>query len=335
MAIVKVDTDTLTSETTPLELTITKGIQAYQYPLTVEGEAGRHSSYLVFYAVEALGTSDLMTQSIDKRSVGALSGDFKENETTLAVIQMYMPNMNENISHSYDTTGAGIVDDFMLNYSKNKQPGDGLSVESALKAGLDTAMDKINVGVEKLTQEYNQKASGKVLGSRSAQLYRTSQPRQQTFNFQLRPRNVSELKHVGNILRAFMIYSSASRAARNTLIDNQNQSYSALETPPLWFVEERFNQRTNDSGVNPVNRYTPKFAMGPAAITNIRMNKTPDQLYETFDQTAGDPIAIDLEITLTELRPNYSDYYEKLTKGLGKPEHASHGGNAFFSSFNS
>ncbi len=75
--------------------------------------------------------------------------------------------------------------------------------------------------------------------------------------------------------------------------------------------------------------------MGPAAITNIRMNKTPDQLYETFDQTAGDPVAIDLEITLTELRPNYSDYYEKLTKGLGKPEHASHGGNAFFKSFKS
>ncbi len=332
MANVKIDT--LTSEPAPLELTITKGIQAYQYPLTVEGEIDRHSSYLVFYAVEALGTSDLMGQSIDKRSVGALSGEFKENETTLAVIQMYMPNMNESISHSYETTGTGIVDDFMLNYSKNRQPGESLSIESALSAGMDTAIDKINVGVEKITQEYNQKASGKILGSRSAQLYKTSQPRQQTFNFQLRPRNVSELKHVGNILKMFMVYSSASRTTRNTLIDNQNQSYSALETPPLWFVEERFNQRRGE-GVNAVNRYTPKFAMGPAAITNIRMNKTPDQLYETFDQTAGDPIAIDLEITLTELRPNYSDYYEKLTKGLGKPEHASHGGNAFFRSFRS
>ncbi|PML55306.1 baseplate tail-tube junction protein [Vibrio lentus] len=334
MATVKADTDTLTSESTPLELTITKGIQAYQYPLTVEGETDRHSSYLVFYAVEALGTSDLMTQSIDKRSVGALSGEFKENETTLAVIQMYVPNMNESISHSYETTGTGIVDDFMMNYSKNKQPGESLSIESALSAGMDTAMDRINVGFEKLTQEYNQKSSGRVLGSRSAQLYKTSQPRQQTFNFQLRPRNVSELKHVGNILRTFMVYSSASRTTRNTLIDSKNQSYSALETPPLWFIEERFNQRKGES-VNAVNRYTPKFAMGPAAITNIRMNKTPDQLYETFDQTAGDPIAIDLEITLTELRPNYSDYYEKLAKGLGKPEHASHGGNAFFKSFRS
>lgn len=335
MANVKADTDKLTSETTPMELTITKGIQAYQYPLTMEGEADRHSSYLVFYAVEAMGMSDLTTQSLDKRAVGSLSGNFRDNETTLAVIQMYMPNMNENISHSYDTTGTGIVDDFMLNYNKNKQPGDGISAQSALKAGLDTAIDKINVGFEKITQEYSMKSSGKILGSRSAQLYRTSQPRQQTFNFQLRPRNVSELKHVGNILRTFMIYSSASKTTRTTLIDNQNQSYSALETPPLWFIEERYNQRAGETGVNAATRYTPKFAMGPAAITNVRMNKTPDQLYETFDQTAGDPIAIDLEITLTELRPNYSDYYEQLTKGLGKPEHASHGGNAFFKSFKS
>jgi hypothetical protein len=290
------------------------------------GEEDRHSSYLVFYAVQPLGTSDLRHQSIDKRASNSVDGNF--NEVTKAVIQLYMPNMNENIAHNYETDdGGGIISDFLTNYKTSSQAGE--SFVSSIGAGLGSTLDRMSVAGETLRQDYNTKATGKLLGSREAHMYRSSAPRQQTFNFQLRPRNVKELKHVGNILRTFMVYSAASKTEREVLIDNVSQSYSALEMPHLWFVEERFNQTANRA----VNRFTPKFAMGPAAITNIRMNKTPDQLYETFDQTAGDPIAIDLEITLTELRPIFREYYEKLTKGLGEPEFVGSGGNAFFSSF--
>ena len=132
-----------------------------------------------------------------------------------------------------------------------------------------------------------------------------------------------------------MIYSSAENRGAVSMKDlgiptdsqlGAGVGYTSLAVPPLWFIEERVNQE----GTNKI-RFTPKFAMGPAGITNIRINKTPDQLYDTFASTAADSIAIDFEITVSELRPVYRDYWEQLTKGLGTPDT----GEFFFGSYGS
>ncbi|QAY01314.1 baseplate tail tube cap [Aeromonas phage ZPAH1] len=311
-----------------------KGISALQYPLTLKGSDNRHSSYLVFYAVKPT-TGGLSNNDITERSMRSVKGSF--NEETLAVIQLYMPNMNENISHNYDSNDGGFIQDVLMNYRANASDQDGMmdKAGNAASATGKAALQKLAVEVGGLTQRFNSQVTGNVLGDRSAQMYKGTSVRQQNFLFQFRPRSLAELKEVGQIIKTFMVLSSAENRGAVSLadlgLDTQSQiasgeGYTSLEVPPLWFIEERVSQDQTQK-----IRYTPKFAMGPAGISNIRINKTPDQLYDTFSASAADSIAIDFELTVTELRPVYRDYWEELTKGLGTPDT----GEFFFGSYGS
>ncbi|MER0357871.1 baseplate tail-tube junction protein [Vibrio vulnificus] len=306
-------------------------IVSLQYPLTIQGEQSGHSSYLVFYAVEP-NAKGLSNKSIEGRSQASVTGQFKEQ--TKAVIQLYMPNMVENVSHNYDSNDGGFVQDLMTNGLMSGATGIDKTVNS-VGAMAKTVVDTVNVGLSSVAQRYNAQVTGRILGNRAAAMYSNSAPRQQTFMFQLRPRNLAELKEVGQILKTFLVNSSASLSSETVSFDSAfgtnigglanyaGEAHTVLEVPPLWFIEERINKK------NANIRYTPKFTFGPAAISNIRINKTPDQTYEAFSRTAGDPIAIDLEITLTELRPQFSEYYEQVSRNLGKPDT----GDFFFNSF--
>lgn len=314
------------------------GVQAYQYPLSMVGDEARHSNFLVMYAVDPMN-GGLSNQDIGKRSLGSVNGQFKE--TTLAVVQMYMPALNENISHDYSDNDGGFLQDLMLNYQGTLDP----TLENGKEMGTafaKTAIDKMSVNVGKAAQQFNAQISGQILGSRSANMYKNTSIRQQTFIFQLRPRNKSELREVGNILRTFLVYSSASNqgaANANDLLKKispnasagsmgeggAGSAFSVLKVPPLWYIEERINNQAKQENI----RFTHKFAMGPCAISNIRITKTPEQVYESFSETAGDPIAIDLELTFTELRPVFKEYWEALTKDLGGTD----SGQFFFGSY--
>lgn len=316
------------------------GIRAFQYPLTINGAEDRHPNYLIFYAVKPKSSATgLTSQDIDKRALAAVSGKF--NEETICVIQMYMPNMVENISHSYEDNDGGFLQDLVQNFNTNMNQGKGV-VNSGASAVTDTVVDKVTVEAKKLSQDFNAQITGQVLGSRSASMFKNTQLRQQNFIFQFRPRNLAELKQVGLIIKEFMVNSSATNLGQanlsQTVIPDNSVTgsvevggtigtYNKIEVPPLWFVEERINR----AGTNSANRYTPKFALGPASITNLRINKTPDQTYDSFDRTAGDPIAIDMEVTLQELRPVYSDYWKALTSNLGGADN----GELFFGSYGS
>lgn len=326
MATVKVvdsDSATLTNPTTGQT-----GITAHQYPLSVQGEPDLHSSYLVFYAVEPTA-GGLSNDALDRRNKDAMRGAFKEQ--TKAVIQLYMPTIVENTQHDYGETDGGFMQDFMMNFQRRS--GSSKLLDAA-KAAVDTGVATVNYNANKVSQKYNAQVSGQVLGSRSATMYNGTQVRQQNFLYQFRPRNLSELKEVGRIINTFQVNSASTlggRATFDSLFGTNLGGYAAMGTshramkvPPLWFVEERVNRQ-----IVPKLRFTPKFTFGPAAITNLRINKAPDQTYDTFRGTAGDPIAIDLEITLTELRPMFADYYAALGEGLGKPD----SGEMFFGSF--
>ena len=295
--------------------------RAFQYPLTVQDEEDRHSSYLVFYAVQAQG-GGLKNSSLDKRSLDSVSGKFKEE--TLCTIQLYMPAMNEQVQHNYDQNDGGFLQDMMVNMSAKP----GADKSGLIASATRTAVDRLAVQAGSVGQQFNAQVSGQVLGSRSAAMYKSSQPRQQTFRFQLRPRNLAELKQVGYIMRAFLVYSAATHGGHVSLQDvigeewssyagdyaNGGEGFSVVNVPPLWFCEERVKKG------QVTNRYTPKFAFGPAAVTSVRFDKTPDQVTATFNRTSGDPIAVDMEITLTELRPQFAEYYKRLTKNLGQQD---------------
>ncbi|UYD60211.1 hypothetical protein OPFAMLBM_00190 [Aeromonas phage avDM12-TAAL] len=316
------------------------GIQALQYPLAMKGEADRHKNYLCFYAVDA-AAQGLSNADIQTRSLNSVSGKF--NEKTIAVIQMYMPNLNQNIGHEYSDNDGGFLQDMMMNYAGSA--GSGL-IETGKDLGVafaKTAIQQVTVNLGKATQQYNAQLSGKVLGSRSANMYKNTSLRSQTFLYNLRPKNLAELKEVGQIIRAFLIYSSASVTGTTSINEmvgsitggsnalgsigagGGTESIQVLKVPPLWYLEERVNSQSASAEI----RYTPKFAMGPCALTNIRITSTPEQIYNSFEGTAGDPIAIDLELTFTELRPVFKEYWESLTKNLGSQD----SGQFFFGSY--
>ncbi|ADQ52906.1 baseplate tail tube cap [Aeromonas phage AsFcp_4] len=317
------------------------GIQALQYPLAMKGEIERHKNYLCFYCVEAMGQG-LSNADIQKRSLNSVTGKF--NEKTLAVIQMYMPNLNQNVSHEYSDNDGGFLQDMAMNYAGSAGSGVIEGAKDLGNAFMTTAMQQISVNIGKASQQYNSQISGKVLGNRSANMYKNTSLRTQTFLYNFRPKNVAELKEVGQIIRAFLIYSSPSNAgvtSVNQMLDKiggaatslkteagntgGTESIQVLKVPPLWYLEERVNSQSDVAEI----RYTPKFAMGPCALSNIRITSTPEQIYNSFAGTAGDPIAIDLELTFTELRPVFREYWESLTANLGGQD----SGQFFFGSF--
>ncbi|BES53064.1 hypothetical protein [Aeromonas phage phiWae14] len=315
------------------------GILALQYPLAMKGNTDVHKNYLCMYCVDATGNGGMSNASIERRSMSSVKGKF--NEKTLAVIQMYMPNLVQNISHDYGDNDGGFLQDMLMNFQGSMNDS---AIETAKGLGMafaKTAATQLAVNAGKVSQQYNAQISGKILGDRSANMYKNTGLRSQTFLFNLRPKNLAELKEVGQIIRSFLVNSAASLdkpTSVNDILDTigagsmktevtagGSESIQVLKVPPLWYLEERVNNQSAKAEI----RYTPKFAMGPCALTNVRITNTPEQVYNTFDGTAGDPIAIDLELTFTELRPVFKKYWEELTKNLGGQD----AGQFFFGSF--
>lgn len=314
-------------------------VEAYQYPLTINGASDRHPSYLVFYAVKqetnGMATNTYGGGAIEKRGLEAVKGNFKEN--TVAVIQMYIPNMMDTLSHTYDMTESSFAKD-MFNVLGTAMNSNASVTEKAGEAATgmkDVMVSHVSKALGDKTGAFDARR-GTVTANRNVQLYKSTGLRQCVFNFQLRPRNLAELKEVGRIINAFQVYSSATNTGAADLAsvtatgmkgngDVSDTGWNVIEVPPTWYIEERINRQDNQYNV----RNIPKFAMGPAAVTSVRINKTPDQLYETFANTAGDPVSIDLEITVQELRPVYSDYWKRIGKSLGKTD----SGDFFFGSF--
>lgn len=290
------------------------GVVPVAYPSSLDSNI--HDSYLVFYAVEPVSTSNgLSVKGINSRQLDSVKGKFSEE--MISVIQLYVPNMVETLNHSYDTNESSLLND-LTNAIAPYTPGAINNAKSGDMSGLGSSVAGMAQGIggvvvskteevaTRMSLETNTQTSGQIMGDRNLILYKGTSPRTQTFTFYLTPRNKDELISIAKIIKSFYINSSARITA-----DFENISSVVYKVPPLWYVEERTK---NSAGP----RFTPKFQMGPAAITSIRMNKTPEQIYQTISGTAGDAKTIEFEIQLTELRPTTAEYWENAFKNLGK-----------------
>lgn len=291
------------------------GIVPIAYPSSLDSNI--HDSYLVFYAVKPVNNSGglLNVKGINSRQLDSVKGKFSEE--MISVIQLYVPNMVETLNHSYDANEANFMQD-LVNAIAPSVPGAFNAIGNGDMSGLaDNGMNaakgatgvissKVDEIKKRALLEANTQTTGNIMGDRNIVLFKGTSPRTQTFNFYLSPRNKEELVSIANIIKSFYINSSA-----RVVQDFENISSVMYEVPPLWYVEERTK---NNAGP----RFTPKFQMGPAAITAIRMNKTPEQVYQTLSGTGGDAKTIEFEITLSELRPTTAEYWENAFKNLGK-----------------
>lgn len=294
--------------------TARKGIVPIAYPSSLD--SNMHDSYLVFYAVKPISSSGgLSVKGVNERQLNSVKGTFAEE--MISVIQLYVPNMTETLNHGYDTNEGSLAQDMLnaiapfANDAANsvRSGGSGNAADNimgAAGAATGVVMSQAEKILTKATLQANVQTTGNIMGDRNLVLFKGTSPRTQTFTFQLTPRNKDELVAISNIIKSFYINSSARIKQ-----DFEKISSIMYEVPPLWYVEERTK---NSSGP----RFTPKFQMGPAAISSIRMNKTPEQIYQTLTGTAGDSRTIEFEIQLNELRPTTAEYWEEAFKNLGK-----------------
>lgn len=288
-----------------------------------------HKNYMIFRAVDP----GVMTSS----SLRSRQNNFISNPNSmdcLASVCMYMPAMNENLSHSYAKSETDLLSELAgiaVNSFANGQsmPDGGDAVEGAIQFGAnkfltgaaDAAKKKAKFGLLKTAANAATQSTGIIMMNRQNFLYNGTAPRTQTFVFNLRPSNPTELREIGKIVNIFRTYSSATRGNFMELVDTalgtdlasdkETSDFAyTIRVPPVWFIEERINQDPNHT--TRLGRSTDRFFMGPAGITNVRVNKTPDNIYQTVMQTSGDPISIELEITFQEMIPNYAEFWNSV-----------------------
>lgn len=299
----------VSSVTTPLGL----GIPMRSYPLSLNQRAydyqpNPHSSCLMFHITQSKPTSkgDLTGKSLKVRQDDFLKSP--ANTGTLGMIQMYMPAMMENTKHNYASDDTTIWDDAIQAM--------GVAAKSGAQEGLKKG---VSLGTDRVVQHIANtgavvRKTGQIHKQRQSMLYGGTEMRSHTFLFTMRARNLPELQEIGEIIHMFRKYSSGSRSSvANTSLISDNETakdvvssfdtFGTVDAPPIWYVEERVNDTSRP-------RFVDKFYFGPAVVTNVRVNKSPDQVYQTLAQTGGDPVEIELEVQMQEMIPVYSDYWD-------------------------
>ncbi|MGL5580736.1 MAG: baseplate tail-tube junction protein [Cetobacterium sp.] len=291
------------------------GMMTASYPLSIndiDTTTGQHihSSSLIFHITRPMDGGNLTGKSLKSKQDGFLKSP--QTAATLGMIQMHMPAMVENVSHNYASGDTTVLNDLVDSVRVAQSKG-GDSLEKFFNGSK--AMAERTMGRIVQSDTANQSVvmeTGEITKQRSSLLYNGTALRTHTFSYSLRPRSVAELKHVGEIIYMFRMFSSGSRGVMSWLKKMEltrdgfdYDTFGVVEAPPIWFVEERVN--------NPMqHRSIDKFMFGPAVVTGVRVNKTPDQIYQTIAKTGGDPVEVELEITMQEMIPTYSDFWRSV-----------------------
>lgn len=254
-------------------------------------------------------------------STGSDSG--MQGFTQQKLINLYMPMLVENIQQNYDdmksSMGAALMKAVEHSVDGFNSSSDWDGRLSAIGQGLQQAGGAIYgaaaQGALSITNSFNEQKVGAIMSPPIMGSYKGPVRRQQTFTYMFYPESLPELKMVAEIIKEFhrgtLPYESnrlKSLVNTRSAMINEGAQEMALSygVPDIWMIEET----TAATNKLQAPRYTPKFIFGPAAITNIRVNKTPDQYWKTFKGTASDASAIEIEITFAELIPITNEIYE-------------------------
>lgn len=280
-------------------------VQRVSFPSSLNSVKSNHSSYLVFHIVKPLMEGDLTASSLKTRQSNFMKSP--ADVKSVGMIQLYMPSLTETVQHEYASSDTGLLSDLAQSWVNAGGEGFGKFKEAAQIAGQKVA-DRMQQAALAQVANASAQVTGQIHRQRNVSLYGGTALRTQTFTFQLRPRNLAELKDIGEIIYMFRKYASGSRGTSAIAEGLDIDSFGTVDVPHLWFVEERLSRDSNIVK----RRFIDKFMMGPAVVSSIRLNKTPDQVYQTLANTAGDPVAVELEIQMQEMIPTYSDFWDTL-----------------------
>ena len=250
----------------------------WKYPLTLDGT--QHTSRIAFTATNAIEGDE----SDGGRSKAF--GNYKRLKfKDIGTVFLYMPKISKTYSQNYTEEGRGMLWQ-MVNAFQNGGGMENLS-ESSL-AVLRTAVGEIaNTVAPGAIRDFSQTVKNQHLSA----TFGGTALRTQKFDFELRPRNPAELVQIAGLFKFFAANSATS------LIQGDY-----LRVPSRWVIEEMCS--------NPEERIIKPFRFGPAYLTSVSIDYTPDGSWKTFKN--GDPISFVLSLEFMEITIVTREEIEKL-----------------------
>lgn len=251
---------------------------SWKYPLTLDDS--QHTSRLAITATNAV-TGDESDSGRSKAFGNYKKLKFKD----IGTVFLYMPRISKNYTQTYSEEGRGMMWQ-MINAFQN---GGGMeNLGGASMSVLKTAIGDIasNVAAGAI-RDFSQTVKNQHLSS----TFGGTALRTQKFEFDLRPRNPAELVQIAGLIKFFTANSSSS------LIQGDY-----LRVPSRWIIEEMCS--------NPEERIIKPFRFGPAYLTAVDVDYTPDGSWKTFKN--GDPISFSLSLEFMEITIVTREEIEKL-----------------------
>jgi hypothetical protein len=244
----------------------TKG--KWMYPLTLQGS--HHTSRLVFNATDAIQGNEPTSRRAE--IFGSLTTIREKN---IGSVFLYMPELETSYTQHFNEDGRGLL--WVFNNAIQKGGGyDHLIGQAGVEGAKAVLGYEMNKHAPSLMKDFGRS----VWNQHNSANFTGTALRKQKFTFDLRPRNQAELVQIAGMIKFFKA-NSATSAVSNDYI----------RVPSRWYIEE-----VEASGVS--NRIIPVFKFGPAFLTSVEIDYTPDGTWKSFE--TGDPIAIKLTLEFIE-----------------------------------
>lgn len=243
----------------------TKG--KWMYPKTLQGT--HHTSRLVFNATDAIQGNEPTS-----RRAEIFGGLTTLREKNIGSVFLYMPELETSYTQNFTEDGRGLL--WVLNNAIQNGGGyDNLFGQ----AGVEGAKAVLGYELDKHAPSLMKDFGRSVRNKHNSANFTGTALRKQSFTFELRPRSRDELVQIAGMLKFFKANSATS------LVTNDY-----IRVPSRWYIEEVATSFSN--------RIIPPFKFGPAFLTNIEIDYTPDGMWKSFEN--GDPIAIKLKLEFIE-----------------------------------
>jgi hypothetical protein len=242
----------------------------YRYPMTLADT--QHTSRLAFTA-----TNEVVGDEVDGGRSKAF-GNYKQLKfKDIGTVFLYMPKLEQTYAQNYEEDGRGLL----WQMDKILQSKGGYNMEALMAAAPELAGAFIGKKANDLAPGLIQDFAQQVYNQHLSAHFKGTALRTQRFEYELRPRNEEELKQVAGLIQFFKANSATSFG----------KAGDYLRVPSRWIIEEITNTASE--------RYIPTFKFGPAYLSSVEYDYTPDGSWKTFEN--GDPIAITLTLEFLEI----------------------------------
>lgn len=279
------------------------GVVALQYPMSMNSSDPQwNGAPVMMFSIYSYNKTNYGQLIRNSKDISAA----KFMPSMIAVIMLPMPNngLRQSISNNIGAGDNTFLQEAIGNGFAAYQSGQGFmdTVKKTGNAVVGTLKAEAQVMAGKATKAYNtQRGAGQTIaGNRGFHAFNGTEPRSFTFNWRFYPKNVAELKTIGNIIQIL------NESAVPDPMGDPN-GYQIQKAPPIVSVQERILGSRQEK-----LRFTPRFGTGEAQIANLSFNTGGDGLYSTFAGTAGDPTFIDIEITVKELLAPTAEMFREL-----------------------